>query len=184
VKSFYNPTSNYSDSNFGVQIPTDNTPGTVYVALQTPSQIDPAADTGYTLTSITMDYGSATSPTNLALYSVPATQNVTWSQPAINWSAWQLYAYPTTAGSLPPSYLTGLESLPNWTSLTLQYKVPVYPQVGDAVIEAVNGAGTVVQVWNQPTYNVPLSTVPPVTYTNHNDPVRRHPEPEPRRGHP
>ena len=150
AKTFYVSSSTpISDTNFGVQIPTNGTPGTVYVVLKTPGQINPAQDTGYELHNIVMNYGSSTNG-NYTWAQPPLNANVTWSPVSMQYSSLQPLA---STGQDANAYSVVSSTSGFNSGWTVQYKVPLYPQVGDAIIYATDATGTVQKEWNWPTIN-------------------------------
>ncbi|MCI0183417.1 hypothetical protein MM817_01694 [Acidibacillus sp. S0AB] len=150
AKSFIATSSNLSDSNFGVQIPTNGASGTVYVVLQTPGQIDPVADSGYSLSSIVMNYASTSG--SASFVNVPLSSDVTWSQVPMQYTNWQPLNSGDVSALQNTSVFTQSTQGMDTSAWTYQYEVPVYPQVGDAVIQALAN-GVVQKEWNAATTN-------------------------------
>jgi len=143
-------TQSLTDTDFGVQIPANFNAGDVYVVLSTPGQIDPATDNGYTLKSIVMNYGASNTPT-CDFDEASLHEYMTWKQIELEYTEWY---------NMPPRMVRDLwdadpcnerwEIEDGWT---YKYKVPVYPQVGNAVVCAFDGNNKVQMAWSVPTTN-------------------------------
>ncbi|MDR3584732.1 MAG: Ig-like domain-containing protein [Desulfosporosinus sp.] len=138
----------YVDNNFALQIPANLSKGTVYVVTQAPGQIDPVTNIGYTLSSIDMNYGALATlvKANVGSY-------VNWTQvPQISYSQ----AVTLTKGSAEEAKLMTDLNYAGQTvdsTWTFKYKVPVYPMVGDAIVQAYDGFNALQKQWSMPTTN-------------------------------
>lgn len=178
-------TQSLIDENFGVQIPANVGPGTVWVALETPGQIDPETNTGYSLKSLVVNYGGVWEY-DVNYDNAPLQDYIEWNQIELNYSNWHEMRPSSEMGEItrgefisalveaelavysgndsgngsgndgPIGYaLDHDDSLPvideRWQ---FRYKVPVYPQVGNAVVQALDGNGVVQLMWSVPTRNI------------------------------
>lgn len=117
----------FQQTDFSLPIPEQSSGGSLTFQLQSSSDVNTQKASGLTLQSVTLTPQSAPGTTSEP---VPAS-DVAWSQEAVQWtvpaqlSASQVQAYLGSAYNAASQY---------------QFQVPVYPQVGDGLIEAVSGS--------------------------------------------
>ncbi len=128
-----------SASNFGLQIPAQSAGGVLTFALVAPSEVDAQNATGVALQSLTIRSGGAAAVQDVAV--PPA--DVAWTASPVELTAFS----PLTATQAQ-------EDLGSQYSAALQYQaaVPVYPEVGDGVVESLSGT-TVAGAYWLPSHN-------------------------------
>ncbi|PSR36559.1 MAG: hypothetical protein C7B44_08355 [Sulfobacillus thermosulfidooxidans] len=120
-------------NDFGVQLPAQSDGGQLTFTLTAPSTVTSVQATGVGVQSVTY-YPLAQSVTSLR---VPAS-DVTWTANPVSFTAFSPLSTSQAAADLGTQYQEGT---------TYQAAVPVYPEVGDGVVEALGGGAVTAAYW-------------------------------------
>ncbi len=128
----------FQQSNFILAIPGQNTGGSLVFQIQSSSEVNAQSASGVTLQSVGLTPQSTPGTTSYAI----ATSDVAWSQQPVQWTVPSALSASQAQADLGSAYSAADQ---------YQFQVPVYPQVGDGVIDAMSGSAV------QASYLVPAA---------------------------
>ncbi len=108
-----------------LQIPASSTGGQLTFHFRAGAVVNPSTATGVSIGSVVVNAGK-----NPGTEILPATLPVSWSSVPLTYGAWQSLSPQAAASYLGPN---ALES----SDVTYRYKVPAFPEVGNAVLEEI-----------------------------------------------
>ncbi|WP_053959897.1 Ig-like domain-containing protein [Sulfobacillus thermosulfidooxidans] len=113
-----------SFNNQVLQIPASPVGGQITFQLQSGPVVNPAKATGVDIGSVVVDAGQ-----NPGTEVLPASLPVTWSSVPITYGPWQ------SLSSQEAALYVGDNAVSDSSNVVYQYKVPAFPEVGNAVLE-------------------------------------------------
>ncbi len=124
-----------------LQIPTSSTGGQLTFRLQAGPVVDPSTATGISIGSVVVDAGQ-----NPGTQILPAPLPVSWSSVPVTYGAWQDLSPQEAA-----QYLGS--NVPSSSAVIYRYKVPAFPELGNAVLEEITNNQPQAYYWIPTTNN-------------------------------